>query len=233
MPFNSTLNNYHSNPYHEKSFQHIRNDYDYQYSDDLTTLNRPSLVYGPRRSHELNDAPQDDYNDYEDELTGGRGRNTIGRFFKRLGRKITHTGYDIKNNIVHDANVVAKSATDKNGLVHAIIKSANDVIIPVLGTAVGTALGNPALGGIVGKIGRKTLEKQTGYGKKPDTMELSNIIKKYVPNYTKDVKEVSKEETKPKKSISARNVLVKKVMAQHPEFSMPQASKYIKENNLY
>lgn len=101
-----------------------------------------------------------------------------------------------------------------------------DVGAPALGAAVGTAIGGPggaSIGGMVGKLGRELIKETTGYGRKP---KQSKDVGVYHGG--------AKPKAKPKAQggRNKRNEIVKKVMREKG-MSLPQASKYVKEHNLY
>lgn len=175
---------------------------------------------------------------------------------KKVAYKADRDTRGMQAEVVKGANQVDHSVKDKNGLGRHIIQSANDVLIPEIASAVGRsiaiAMGDPTgnsgayAGKLGGQIARKTLAKETGYGAKPhagasgakprhtkEGLELEDIINRYVPEYTKDVKHVDLDLAPKKRKVSARNILIKKIMAENPGFTLPQASKYIKDNGLY
>ena len=66
-------------------------------------------------------------------------------------------------------------------------------------------------------------------------MQLKNIINKYVPDYKQDIKEPlteSNTQASSKKQKYSRGEIVKQVMLEQG-LSLPQASKYVKDKNLY
>lgn len=149
-----------------------------------------------------------------------------------------------KTGLIKTGNAIKRSATREDGFLHQAIEKVNDHAIPMAGealgsaagTALGTAIGNPALGAAVGakvgraagQIARKELNKKTGYGvakgvgKYKKNVNLDKIIDKYVPALKSG--EI--------KSVSSRAQVVKQVMKE-TGLSLPQASKYVKENNLW
>jgi hypothetical protein len=179
----------------------------------------------------------------------------VDRATKPIQTEIRDVSYEVDRATRPAQKAIARSTINKNGLIHNLISATADVVLPQLGTVLGglagtAATGNP-IGGVVGakagnmtgQIIRKTLKSQTGYGlntnnKKSSTdVKLDKIIKKYVPDYAGDVKTVSVSDakvvkSKVKKPMSGRNVLVKKIMNEQ-NLSLPEASKYIKANNLY
>jgi hypothetical protein len=195
--------------------------------------------------------------DVEEDFAGG---SKVGKWFKKRGREIKHVTKKVEKNVKHGAykldratrgvqKQIAKSATDKNGLIHTVISRTLDEVPQLLGEAAAMgaiATGNPELAGLAqeavtkgASYGRNKLEDKTGYGAKGKDMDA--IFKKYVPGYKDDIKATkssgpkrapkTKSQSAPRIT-SARNELVKKIMAEKG-LSMPQASKYIKDNNLY
>lgn len=236
MPFNSSQNTL---SIQRVNTAHYRSDPEYM-NVDLRTLNIHTMKYEePKNVVKTEIVP---LVDYEDDMVGG---SKVGKFFKKAGRSIQHGAYKLdrdtrgaQKQVVKAGNSVGHSTTDKNGLVRHLIQSTNDVVLPVAGTVAGTAIGayvgGPAgavvgakVGNMTGQIVRKTIAKQTGYGK---PVSMKDIINKYVPNYQEDVKSVPVTHTK---VTSARNLLIKKLMAENPGMTLPQASKYIKDNGLY
>ena len=98
-----------------------------------------------------------------------------------------------------------------------------DVGAPALGTAVGSLVGQPAVGALVGKLGRELLRGTTGVGRKPKQSKDVGV-------YHGGAK--FKPKAKEQSGRNKRNEIVKKVMKEKG-LSLPQASKYVKENNLY
>ena len=154
---------------------------------------------------------------------------------------------------------VVKSIVDKDGILHHGIEKVNDYVIPMAfeaaGTAAGAYLGNPALGAMAGKatgnMARSQLHQKTGYGSVAKTktggglgvgeykenVKLDKILSKYAPNYHENRRYVdNKQYIKPidinKRAPNKRNIIVKQVMHEQ-NLNLPQASKYVKDNNLY
>jgi hypothetical protein len=141
---------------------------------------------------------------------------------------------------------IAKSVTDEDGLLHKAIGKTLDVAIPAAGEALGAAAstyftGDPKLGAMVGKkagqVGRNELKKKTGYGVKgvgqydKGNIDLEKTLNKYAPQYRNDVIR-QKKPAVCKKPASGRCDVVKKIMKEKG-ISLPAASKYVKENNLW
>lgn len=174
----------------------------------------------------------------------------IGKLTKNIKKKATKTG-----------NTIKKSTVNKNGTIHQIIEKSLDYAIPLAAEAVGAAAstyltGDPtsgaALGKAAGEAGRDKLHSKTGYGDKPSevgigkyekNIHLDKIIDKYARQAAPKQGETYKEHPSdtpytplPKKrvnnSLDERNKLVHKVMKER-NLSLPQASKYVKDNNLY
>ncbi len=140
---------------------------------------------------------------------------------------------------------IVKSTVNKNGVIHKGIVKFNDIAIPMAGQAVGTAvgayMGNPAAGAIVGKaagqVGRDVLKTETGYGVKgvgkyKKEANLDKIITKYVPELASGTKKATGGGKKIASTVSDRNKVVRDVMREKG-LSLPQASKYVKDNNLW
>ena len=138
---------------------------------------------------------------------------------------------------------IGKLVTDKNGLLHKAIGKTLDVALPAAGEALGAAAstyfaGNPEVGAVVGKklgsVGRKTLKNKTGYGVpgvgeyNKGNINLEKTLQKYAPEYGHKTPAV----IKCKRGASKRCEVVKKVMKEQG-LSLPQASKFVKENNLW
>ena len=143
---------------------------------------------------------------------------------------------------------IAKSTTDENGLIHKAIGKTLDYAIPAAGEALGAAAstyftGDPQLGAMVGKkagqVGRNQLKSKTGYGVpgvgeySKGNVDLVKTLKKYAPEYKEDMLRQKKPDViRRVKPVNGRCELVKKVMKEQG-LSLPQASKYVKENNLW
>jgi hypothetical protein len=141
---------------------------------------------------------------------------------------------------------IAKSVTDEDGLLHKAISKTLDSAIPMAGEALGTAVGaysgNPALGAMVGKqgaqVGRNHLKSKTGYGVQgvgkyndKGNIDLEKTLSKYAPQYKTDVIRQYKPAVC-KKPASGRCEIVKQIMKEKG-LSLPQASKYVKQNKLW
>ena len=127
----------------------------------------------------------------------------------------------------------------KNPTVKKIISSALDVGAPIAGKALGTLVGQPILGAQAATIGRKILKESTGYGKKGIALYKGEGVKSggCCPKEGKGVKSggVKSGGAGPVsggKRINKRAEIVKKIMKEK-KMSMIQASKYVKDNNLY
>jgi hypothetical protein len=133
---------------------------------------------------------------------------------KQVGKSIKDKSLDIAKDI------------GKDGL-----SSALDYVIPAIGAAVTTAFSmNPAIGAAAGALARKVLQEKTGLGvsvKGVGVYEGGNYKKKAVTKVA-----YRKEEKKPRKA-NQRCLIVKKVMKEHPGMKLCEASKYVKEHNLY
>jgi hypothetical protein len=150
---------------------------------------------------------------------------------------------------------IVKSTVNKNGLIHQGIEKLNDKLIPMAGEFIGSAAGtyltgDPTIGAMIGKqagnIGRNQLKKKTGYGavgvgEYSEKVKLDKILSKYAPNYkdhvdseitnskVRYIKPVAKKNTS---KMSDRNKVVSQIMKEKG-LTLPQASKYVKENNLF
>ena len=97
------------------------------------------------------------------------------------------------------------------------------------------------VGRAAGQVGRDVLKSKTGYGVPgvgeydKGNVDLAKTLKKYAPEYQNDFKGKVKPAVMPretKKKLNSRAVLVKQVMKEQG-LSLPQASKYVKENDLW
>jgi hypothetical protein len=252
MPFNSEINSYCTTAQSSAKVEYLQRNLGNPIDMGGTlTLPLTKLISNQKKTEVVVELVNVDEND----ITGG---SKVGKWFKKRGREIKHVTKKVEKNVKHGAyqldratrgvqKQIAKSATDKNGLIHTVISRTLDEVPQLLGEAAAmgaVATGNPELAGLAqeavtkgASYGRNKLEDKTGYGAKGKDMVA--IFKKYVPGYKEDIKATKSSGPKraPKSQLapritSARNELVKKIMAEKG-FSMPQASKYIKDNNLY
>lgn len=169
------------------------------------------------------------------ERTANKSANTIERTANKSASKVEKAA-------IKSGDAIKASVVDKDGVLRQIIVKTNDIVIPAagaaIGSAVGSAIGSAAgpggtatgakvgsfLGKSIGKAGRDTLKDKTGYGN-PSALQMKKIMSKYVPNVEKDIKYAVQQIKKP---VSERNQLVKQVMKQF-NMTLPQASKFIKE----
>jgi hypothetical protein len=180
-----------------------------------------------------------------------------------VGRVMRHTGNVVAKVARKTGNAVKRSTVQEDGMIHQVIEKANDIVIPMVAEAAGAALstyltGDPTTGALLGKkageIGRQKLNEKTGYGMKPSVgvgkykkdVSLDKVIDKYVNMAPKQVKSggayMRKDPEnvpytplpKPNKSnpMSERRKIVAQVM-KDKKLSLPQASKYVKEHNLF
>jgi hypothetical protein len=199
----------------------------------------------------INNEQRRSVNKDKDEPMVGEG---IGRMIRKKSKQVNKTAKKT-------GKTLKKSTTDEDGLIHKGIGYSLDYGMPAIGEAIGvglgTAAGNPALGAAVGNVAgnlaRSQVKKKTGYGVKKGVgkyeknIKLDKIIDKYVYNKGDVKKGGSQVEPSPRpkyttmpveipspqpKRISPRHDLVKKIMKEKG-LSLPQASKYVKENNLY
>jgi hypothetical protein len=107
---------------------------------------------------------------------------------------------------------------------------------PVLGASIGASVGKSA-----GKVGRDTLKNETGYGMKKDmhNVDLNKVMNKYVKHQAQDLRRnVATKKVGNVRieggggGIKARNIIVKQIMKEK-SLNLPQASKYVKDNNLF
>jgi histone H1/5 len=142
---------------------------------------------------------------------------------------------------------IAKSVTDKDGLLHKAIGKTLDYALPAAGEALGAAAGaytgNPALGAMVGKkvgsVGRNALKSKTGYGipgvgqHNKGNIDLEKTLNKYAPQYKNDMIRLKKPDTTRRiQPVNGRCEVVKQIMKEKG-MSLPEASKYVKQNNLW
>jgi hypothetical protein len=148
-----------------------------------------------------------------------------------------------------DFNKIKKKVTP---ILKGLVSVGLDVGMPALGAAVSTAFSaNPAIGTFVGKLAREVLRAKTGIGRKNKDVGIYEggslvnlatgaVIGKVAREAVRSRKGKGKcsnpkPRPEPKSGTghrNARNLLVKKVM-KDKGMSLPQASKYIKENNMY
>jgi hypothetical protein len=186
----------------------------------------------------------------------------LDRATKPLQKQVQEKAYELDRKTKKQQRAIVKSTVDKDGLIHKGIVKANDIIIPGVGTVIGAAagayLGNPEAGAAVGKYaaqkGRDKLKEKTGYGigKYKKDVDLDKIINRYVPNYKEDIvgkpnhlavmpKRVLKggrmaapriTERKANPRMTERNKIVREIMKEKG-LSLPQASKYVKDHDLW
>jgi hypothetical protein len=249
MPFNSEINSYCTTAQSSDKVDHLQRNF-----GEPIDIAHAVLVTDPQAKRKKAEVVVE-LVDVDEDFAGG---SKVGKWFKKRGREIKHVASKVEKNVKHGAyqldrstrgvqKQIAKSATDKNGLIHTVISRTLDEVPQLLGEAAAmgaVATGNPELAGLAqeavtkgASYGRNKLEDKTGYGAKGKDMDA--ILKKYVPGFKDDIKATKSSGPKraPKSQsapriTSARNVLVKKIMAEKG-LSMPQASKYIKDNNLY
>lgn len=245
MPFNSSLNSYTSHVQSVTEVASLQHDYGHIMNIPQTHFPVAKLEHRPSKTEVVSQIVN------SSDLEGG---SKVGKFFKKVGRDIKKTANQAPSGIKQVAYSVdrgtrglqsefERSATEKDGLIRSMITRTLDEVPGMLGDlafASATATGNPALAvgakygaTKAGKIGRNVLKDKTGYGAKK---KISDIINKYVPDFKDDIKPVKNKlhhlSGSGHKAPSARNELVKKVMKEQG-LSLPKASKYIKEHNLY
>lgn len=181
---------------------------------------------------ENSDSDSDDY-DSDGELTGRGIRRAFKKIRKKASKGSKKVGKAIKKTATKAGDDIKMSATSEKGIIRQVATRTLDETPQLLGKAtemgVTAYTGNPAAGKLAGKLvetgaqkGRSELDEKTGYGGK---LNMSKLVDKYVSKKSSDG-------NKPKKAPSARNIIVQKIM-QEKGLSLPQASKYIKDNNLY
>ena len=140
---------------------------------------------------------------YADQMEGGSFKGFL-RGVKKVGKKVLY-------------NPVVKGA----------ISSALDVGAPLAGKALGAYLGQPALGLAISQGARKGVKEATGFG-------VGSYSGGSVGSYSGGSVVGSRSGgAKPKpKSKNKRAEIVKRVMKEQG-MTLPQASKYVKEHNLY
>ena len=214
-----------------------------------------------RRAAKVAFRRQEQDSDSDDELVGEGFFKKAGKRVRKTTKKVanktshvTKSGAKATQKGAEQANratkplqkKIAKSVTDENGLLHKAIGKTLDTALPAAGEALGAAAstyftGNPELGAMVGKkagqVGRNELKKKTGYGVKgvgqydKGNIDLEKTLNKYAPQYKNDVIR-HKKPAVCKKPASGRCDVVKKIMKEKG-LSLPAASKYVKENNLW
>lgn len=216
------------------------------------TMPKPPMPKPPR-------APRRRKKADDEEMEGGnifkKAAKSIKKSAKSTGKSIDKsaksTGKAIKKSAIKSGDAIKKSATDEDGMIRYLTSRTLDEA-PVLlqkGTELGVTAytGNPAAGKAAGMVvkygadkGRKKLEQKTGYGvgKYSKNINLDKIIDKYIPDYKTGAKPSkpsapsASSARKMSKGMTDRNKIVKQVMAEKG-LSLPQASKYVKENKLY
>lgn len=168
----------------------------------------------------------------------------------------------VKREAIKSGDAIKKSTMNKDGLIRKGISAAADRVIPelgaALGTAIGTAMGNPQLGAMAGeKLGnmaREKLDEETGYGigkykkvvgkaakkaaKAVKEVDLEKVVNKYAADYSKEVRKMANNQKlgdvhlEGGRAVNKRNEIVKRIMKEKG-LSLPEASKYVKNNNLY
>lgn len=174
----------------------------------------------------------------------------VDRTINKAEKGANQASSAVKKGSIQLGDAIKESTINEDGLIHQGIVKFNDYAIPkagellgsMAGTAVGTAVGNPLLGEAVGakvgqlagQQGRNVLKEKTGYGvgKYHKNINLDKVIDKYVPDYKTGVHKPTVLPRKMSKEVSERNAIVRQVM-QEKGLSLPQASKYVKENNLW
>lgn len=252
MPFNSNHNNINSSFSPDESFHEMQNSYTLS-REGFTNIPQQQLFYQERKippkyinpgfvhssvsyynGDELRQLNNYKHKNNDSEKMEGAG---VGKFLKKSSRNV--------------GSAIKKSTIDKDGLIHKVISKVADKAIPMAGEAIGAAVstyftGDPEIGAKIGKqageMGRKELDKKTGYGtpgigKYKKDVKLDMLLTKYVPNYKTQVHNKKDDDfkikiNKPKKAISSRNLIVAKIMKEH-NLSLPDASKYVKKHNLY
>jgi hypothetical protein len=201
-------------------------------------------------------------NQHLDEVLEGEGIGRVfKKASKSVSRGVSHGTHEVSKVAKKTGKTLKDSTVNKKGVIHQIIVEANNKLIPlagealgtVVGTAIGTSMGNPILGASIGasvgksagKVGRDTLKNETGYGMKKNVHEvdLSKVMQKYVKHQAQDLKHYAPKKnigdikieggrSNSVKSLKSRNIIVKEIMKEK-NLNLPQASKYVKENNLF
>jgi hypothetical protein len=235
---------------------HVESDEDDDYDSDgeltgngIRRISRKLRNWSKRFGNESGEDSDSDSGDFDEdsELTG----KGIRKLFKKASKKIKKSNSEIgkiakqgsKGVVVgatKSGNAIAKSATDKNGIIRGTTSAILDEIPMVLGkltelgveAGVTAYTGNAEAGKLSGKVsgnlvkkgadaGRNKLEEKTGYG----DVNLVKVIDKYVKSdMPEKIKRVPKH--------NPRNDIVKSIMKEKG-LSMPQASSYVKANGLY
>lgn len=167
----------------------------------------------------------------------------------KTGAKVTRkTAEKVNRDTKPLQKSIAKSVTDEDGLLHKAIGKTLDVAIPAAGEALGAAAstyftGDPTMGAMVGKkagqLGRSHLKSKTGYGAPgvgeyaKGNVDLAKTLRKYAPEYKNDMLRQKKPDVVRRvKPVNGRCEVVKQIMKEK-RISLPEASKYVKKNNLW
>jgi flagellar hook-basal body complex protein FliE len=260
MPFNSSANNYNGSVSKDESFDVLRRSYDMPV-EGFTHMPHPDLIYRPTASIQQYILPAnirgaESYYDQEKLQYLNHEPRKESMSGEGVGRVLNNAGKNISKVARKSGNAIKRSAVQEDGVLHQVIEKANDIVIPMVAEAAGAALstyltGDPTTGALIGKkageIGRKQLNQKTGYGLKPSVgvgkykkdVALDKVIDKYVKSggayMRKDPENVPYTPLpKPNKSnpMSERRKIVAQVM-KDKKLSLPQASKYVKEHNLF
>jgi hypothetical protein len=195
--------------------------------------------------------------DSDDELVGEGFFKKAGKSIRKTANKTSRTTRKTAEKLNRDTKPlqkkIGKSVTDENGLLHKGIGKTLDYALPALGQALGAAAGaytgNPVLGAMVGKqvgsVGRNALKNKTGYGvpgvgeyNDKNNIDLAKTLHKYAPQYKDEFKRGipgqvhNGKPVKRKRITSGRCDVVKQIMKEKG-LSLPEASKYVKENKLW
>jgi hypothetical protein len=174
---------------------------------------------------------------------------SISSSFKKVGSEITSGAKKVGSQIVSGAKQVGneiktdyqKSSPEFKMFARQVLPVVGSLAGDAAGAALGTAIGGPgfgtalgsALGSASGSALGKYANRKIGLGrkKKGPVIQASKKIPIHplqAVTYSKPVKSKKRGGAR----VGSRHELVKQIMNQHG-VSLPVASKYIKENNLY
>ena len=150
---------------------------------------------------------------------------SISRGAKKLGSEITSGAKKIGNEIKTDYQ---KSSPEFKMFARQVLPTIGSLAGDVAGATLGTAVGGPGFGTALGSTLGSVAGNQLGYYA---NRKIGLGRKKKIPVHSLQSVSHNKKGGKRVQS-GSRHELVRQIMNQHG-VSLPVASKYIKENNLY